>query len=427
MEQVEGDMDMKRMVLFVCVCILVMAAGCNNNKIEQVRTISVITHLEEKEFIQLYGNAFAEKFPNIKIKYNKIPDNGDIETFQNFHKKYDVIMYDSGFEEYARSGKLMEIDRSLIDIDHMYPPVISQIQTLGGGGKIYGLANGFLTDAIMYDKQLFDHYHIDYPTNGMTWDQLLQLAKRFPNDKLGADRIYGFGMPGTPYELIDQIRKVYELSFFDAQGAVNLHTPEWKKLLQLVLDGYAGGYIVPALDPFPDPSKTTEPVLRAMLFMTGGGSMSMDNSQIVSAPVSPFSNKVTSLNLCEISSISSQTKYPDEALEFIKFITSEEVAKRNLPQSECLPTRIDLVPQHNAEALTPFVSAGLGDTGIPREEPLNTNDLYTVMFQPVGEAYVKLFAKEITLDDAIAMIEEKAKNTLDKMKLEKTTTQDVQR
>lgn len=55
------------------------------------------------------------------------------------------------------------------------------------------MAPSISTRALFYNKDLFDRYGVPYPTNAMTWDDVLALAKRFPTKGEGEGRIYGFG------------------------------------------------------------------------------------------------------------------------------------------------------------------------------------------------------------------------------------------
>jgi len=158
--------------------ISILTSGCANDIFsEKEQTITVVTLREKEDFDRLYGNAFAQKHPNIKLKLthlNYITMNS--KSFEN----QDVIMFPvaSYFQEFANAGKLMEFDRNMLDIQNLYSPVISYIEKLGNG-RLYGLSNSFSTQGLQFDKQMFAKYNVEYPKDGMTWEEIIQTAKKF--------------------------------------------------------------------------------------------------------------------------------------------------------------------------------------------------------------------------------------------------------
>ncbi|MDG0873339.1 extracellular solute-binding protein [Paenibacillus thiaminolyticus] len=45
---------------------------------------------------------------------------------------------------------------------------------------MYGLSPTFVSSAVYYNKDLFEQYGVTPPQDKMTWEQLLDLAARFP-------------------------------------------------------------------------------------------------------------------------------------------------------------------------------------------------------------------------------------------------------
>ncbi|WP_410767745.1 ABC transporter substrate-binding protein [Fontibacillus sp. BL9] len=80
--------------------------------------------------------------------------------------------------------------RDHYNIDTIYPSITSFLREQGGG-KLYGFAPTFQRQVIFYNMDLFDQYGIEPPHDGMTWQELIDLAGRFPNGGDEQSRIYG--------------------------------------------------------------------------------------------------------------------------------------------------------------------------------------------------------------------------------------------
>src|SRR5690606_15788874 len=107
-----------------------------------------------------------------------------------------------------------------------------------GGGQLYGLAPEFYAQALFYNKALFDAYGISHPTDRMSWEEVLQLAARFPSDGTDGDRIYGlkYGYQMNLFQLGTQIGATNELTLVDPTTmTVTIGTEGWKAAFDTAL------------------------------------------------------------------------------------------------------------------------------------------------------------------------------------------------
>src|SRR5690606_22109022 len=137
-----------------------------------------------------YGMLFYALHPNIEVEVvstqNLRP--GPEDDYQEMLTKFiedeqpDILMIDSSqYEEFARDGKIASLEpyitKDKFDLEGLVPGMIDFMKEKGGG-EVYGLSPQFYSQAVYYNKDMFDQYNIEYPTDKMSWEGLLQLAQR---------------------------------------------------------------------------------------------------------------------------------------------------------------------------------------------------------------------------------------------------------
>ncbi|MFC4306302.1 extracellular solute-binding protein [Cohnella boryungensis] len=68
----------------------------------------------------------------------------------------------------------------------MMAPTVSEYIRSIGSGRLYGLSNAYNSQALYYNKDLFDRAGVAYPRDGMNWEEVLQLAQRFNQAQSGS-------------------------------------------------------------------------------------------------------------------------------------------------------------------------------------------------------------------------------------------------
>ncbi|WP_027087494.1 ABC transporter substrate-binding protein [Cohnella panacarvi] len=262
--------------LAACLAItLAMTACMSSGKNDMVKldpdakgTLKIV-YPNEMDFYARYGNAFKAMFPNIELEIistsitftnaseeeikEKLKDSIKPPTPEEIleEQQPDVLFLSvDEYERLAKKGRLYDLDavmkRDKFDIDSYHPPFVELLKSLGDG-KLYGLSPTFTSRALFYNKNLFDQYGVPYPTDDMSWEEVLQLAARFPVHKDGDAPLYGLSLYSeyrTPLSLIASIGDAKGLSAFNEEDATfNIDTPEWKRIFQTVIDGYKSGSI----------------------------------------------------------------------------------------------------------------------------------------------------------------------------------------
>lgn len=401
-----------------------------------------------------YANFLENKYPKLKVDLISYSSLFAVEG-KNFDEEFDkwieehepdLIQFpqSSIFTRWAQENRLYELDPMIkatkFDIDGINSNIIEFIKKQGNG-KLYGLAPQFDSYALLYNKDLFDEYGVDYPVDRMNWEEILNLAKRFPQFDHEGDKLYGFylGHRSTAYDLIEQVGRVENLTVYDDQNQTfTIHTPEWKRIFELVLEGYREGFIF--LSDFKARTQDyflLNDLLENDLFLTSRAAMTIQsymyldylnptyireaqidlkgrplpNWDIVTVPV--YSHNRDSSNYFElwgIYAIRSNTSNLRAAWEYIAYANSDEMAKKwsKIPNIYLMSSRTEHNAMKDGRSLEPFYTLKPGDFVAPKWP----NDFFAHFNNLVSDEIHNVLEDKLTLDEALIVIEQKAQEAL---------------
>jgi multiple sugar transport system substrate-binding protein len=230
------------------------AVGCEatGSPESKKKTALKVLYYNEDAYYEDFGTLFAAQHPNIEVEV--VPTTGvspkDMDRYIQ-EKKPDVLILDQNnvFEQYAQDGLLYDLDplikRDKFNVEGIVPAVLSAVKAMGGG-KLYGLSPHFSSQAIYYNKTLFDKAGIPYPKDRMSWEDVMQLAQRFSAGKGDSkDRTAGI-MLGLydvhPYYTGLEIGRNMGLASVDQDTMkMIMDTSEWKNVYQLAFGAMKSG------------------------------------------------------------------------------------------------------------------------------------------------------------------------------------------
>lgn len=156
----------------------------------------------ETEKATKLAEEFMKENPDIKVEMEAIPYNAlhdKLITAMAAGTAPDVVRMDIIWvPEFASMGALLELDelikRDNINLSNFFP---GPLETVKWGGHYYGLPLDTNTLVLFYRKDLFAEAGIDHPPQ--TWQELLDFAKRLTKDKDGDGKIdqYGLAISGA--------------------------------------------------------------------------------------------------------------------------------------------------------------------------------------------------------------------------------------
>lgn len=273
----------------------------------------------------------------------------------------DVVVLDaSQYRVLARDGLLKQLDpliqQDKIDTNEFVPTVIDGLKAMGDN-NLYGLAPTFNSQALFYNKTIFKEAGVEPPTDNMTWEQVFDKAKLVTTGE-GKDRIYGFSFNhyfgSEPFWDMDNYVKPLNLRKLDDNADnMTVNTPKWenvwttfsKLVAQKIIPGndmempemQDGQYNPFQYDSFL--SGRVAMVLGDYSFINSDLSDAMKNADkikgftkfdwdVVTLPSHAEAPGVSGLvSLSSIFSINQKASNPDDAWDFIKFVSSDEWAK----------------------------------------------------------------------------------------------------
>ncbi|MCM3274113.1 ABC transporter substrate-binding protein [Paenibacillus elgii] len=471
-------MKRSRIGLTAGLAVAVLIAGCNSGggakptktlkELGKDEKASIkVVYWDKSYFFQQYGNLFSAKFPNIDVQVvsmqgfysdGKDPD----EEFKKLieEEKPDVLLFQTPdmFEKWANDGKLYQLDdvirQDKFDIENILPSVVEQIKAKGNG-NIYGLTPSFYGQALFYNKDLFEKHGVPLPKNKMTWNEVLDLAKRFPKDGQGDNRIYGFAENASyafmddkkqiAFQMMNSIGATSGLSFVDPdKGAVTIQSDGWKEALLATVEALKSGAVFAGGDEKFDPNKpmSMEDHMKKDLFATGrlamtvGGSYMISSLQraketlkdvtpvnwdIVTVPVDPKNPEVSnSVSLSGLFAVNANSSNPRAAWELVKYINSEEMAKL-LTKSEdgAMLSRTAYAKEREGRSMEPFYMLKMSENSLYK----NYNKIpYEFFYKPfnelAGTEIQSVIEGKKSVDDALKTMQEKGQEIYIKAKQE---------
>jgi multiple sugar transport system substrate-binding protein len=165
----------------------------------------------EERFMEAYGNQIKKKFPNYTLKF--IPQgtagNKTLEATLSAGQHVDILISSIGLTSTFLTQFNMQYDISDLikkynfDMSKLEPSTIDIQKQLANGG-IYGLPVSTTSATLFYNKAIFDKFGVAYPKEGMTWDQLYEVAKTLTRSE-GGQQYKGMTMSFQHLMLLNQL------------------------------------------------------------------------------------------------------------------------------------------------------------------------------------------------------------------------------
>ncbi|WP_238403182.1 ABC transporter substrate-binding protein [Paenibacillus mesophilus] len=442
----------------------VMLAGCGAGGTEaklkelgkdEKATIKVVSTTDERMFSQQYGQLFSVKYPNIDIQYVSTqgvikygPDtdfNKEYEKFLDEQKPDVLILSMDLYERMADSGKLYDLEpvirQDKFDLSGILPAVLDTIKSRSGG-KLYGLAPSFNSQALFYNKSLFDKNGVPYPKDEMSWEELLDLARRFPTTGDDATRAYGFGLGNLDslYRLVTMIGTTKGLNFVDPDSlTMTMKTDGWKQAAQLGLDAYKSKAVYRQNPNQQFRGGTMEDFYRQDPFIGGRVAMMISGTyyldslrqaktalrddmpqwDLVTVPVDAGNPGTTaSLSVNQIFAVNAQSPNVRAAWEFVKYINDNEYARvtSKTPAFGSITSRASYLKDTEGRNIEAFYKIK-GNSAAFNKAMANIPPAFIGQLYGIAEAEFKeALEGRKTIDEALQAIQEKGQIELTKAK-----------
>lgn len=290
----------------------------------------------EEVFNSSYGNALREKFPQYTIRYiqskagttmpEMVATKAQIDLFWTSIGNYETAL----FEHKLETDMTELIRKHGLDLQALEPTVIDAMKQISGG-KLYGVPVSTNSLALFYNKDIFDKFGAPYPTDSMTWNEANELAKRVTRN---ADGKQYYGIASSR----DHIIRMNPLSVPNVDMQTRKPTietdPRWKLLFETVFitpaedSGYRGAMAklkaLPAINQFAKEQNLAMLVYPNTLPTSVPNELKTMSWDIAPLPVFPDRPNVGAQSYPVYFGLTTQTKHPDEAMELLNYMISEE-------------------------------------------------------------------------------------------------------
>ncbi|GIP36157.1 ABC transporter substrate-binding protein [Paenibacillus sp. J2TS4] len=154
----------------------------------------------------------------------------------------DVVLFNyDQMSELVHENLLSPLDPMIKDdkfnTEDIVPAVIDGIKQMGNG-QIYALSPTFYSSALVYNKGMFDEAGVGYPTDGMNWDEIFELARRVSK---GDGKQHGFNFysysHGDLFNATQMYANAIRLRTFDENGEkMTVDSDSWEQAWKTIID-----------------------------------------------------------------------------------------------------------------------------------------------------------------------------------------------
>lgn len=149
----------------------------------------------EETFMRTFGDPIKQKYPYITPKFRNNVRGSSLEELIAAQEQVDVVFTSTGLSSRFTNVN-MQFDITPLLKEANYDESIIDAETLNAGkiiadGGLYGLPVYTVPATMYYNKDIFEKFGVDYPKDGLTWNDMHDIAARLTRMD-GDEKYYGF-------------------------------------------------------------------------------------------------------------------------------------------------------------------------------------------------------------------------------------------
>lgn len=241
-------------------------------------------------------------------------------------------------------------------LDAWYP---LPLELITYNGKVHAMPGDYMTMVLFYNSEMFQAAGLDPNTPPKTWNEFLEYAKKLTRDLNGDSRIdqWGFGVVGAKDPGFSLRFSPFLWSFGgdyltpDLKKSA-LDSPEAKEAFIFFVELYTKHKVVPPGLTAMNPQEVrTQMAQKKIAMKLGSGWVTpivnqlnpdLNAFEVLRCAPAPMKRKQTTAIWLSSWVMSPNTKYPNEAWELIKFITSKEMELKWFTDNRVTSSRKDV-------------------------------------------------------------------------------------
>ncbi|CAG7609184.1 hypothetical protein PAESOLCIP111_01141 [Paenibacillus solanacearum] len=307
-----------------------------------------------------------------------------------------------------------------IDISTINPVLMDSIKQLGDNRQIYGVPFTQNAFALWYNKAIFDKFGVPYPTDGMTWDQAAELAKKVSSNVDGVNYLGLYVTHGG----ITTFASPLSINLVDKKTQQANVPDVWKTMFERAMNIYNIPNNKPkavGLDTINAFIKDQNIAMAAYYsigmfsFLPQANGLDWDVVQLPSHPEAP--NKYLQADFHQLL-VSSTSKHTDAAMEVLKIALSEEV--QTIASRNGKLTVLNNAQVKDQWAADLEFAKGKNLKGIFKSEPstlIEQSKYNGPVDAAIRKAFVSVFEEKADMNTALRTAKEEADKKIAELKM----------
>ncbi|MFC6228842.1 ABC transporter substrate-binding protein [Paenibacillus allorhizosphaerae] len=432
----------KRWLAVLCSALMVVSAACSSSGTKSgdapgdksdafvikdpvtLRVLIEIPGMTDDEWNKYFTDPVQKKYPQISFEILRPTQGQTLNDLVAAGNIPDLIYGGPPQRERVDMQIPLDLREQLkkhdIDISKINPNIMDSIKQLGDNGELYGLPFTQNAFALWYNKGIFDKFGVPYPTDGMTWDQAAELAKKVSRLEGGVNYLGLYVTHGG----VTTFASPLSIEMVDKKTQQALVPDIWKTIFERAMKIYDIPNNKPkvvGLDTINAFIKDQNIAMAAYYsigmfsFLPQAKGLDWDVVQLPSHPEAP--NKYLQADYHQFL-VSRTSKHIDAAMEVLKIALSDEV--------QTIATRSGkLTVLKNAQILDQFAAdqefaKGKNIKGIFKSEPstLIPQSKYNgPVDAAIRKAFVSVFEGKTDINTALRTAKEEADKNIANIKL----------
>jgi len=378
----------------IIVLIIICLVGCSSNSnIDNLNSdIQLkIGYRSAENFKERYSNLVNQKFPSLNysvVSLYEMIDQGS--NNQQIAASTDIIFVPNEMmSDFINDGLLINLEplitKNKLDLAKYHPEIIEYTRSLGEG-KLFGIPTSIRGTLLVYNKDIFDAHQIDYPHDGMTWEEVLNVAQLFPQNGLVNSAFLSS-------EIIYEIGRIRNLQAYNSDfGTVNIANEQWEDVWNLVITPLRSEALSLQRNSFLNNEA-------AMAFLSDSNSQVIEehtNWETITMPIDPHYPTETNYTFTDgFYALSANTQHVNESFELLQFFLSPQISQLEKANRHHTISIYKNDPPLKAEQSMLKLKPGSIDyEGLPYE------------FFLIGETTIKeLLSSNLSIEDALAAMQ----------------------
>lgn len=190
-----------------------------------------------QDFNELIAEPVKRKYPHLTVELNASTESP--QTLLARAEVFDfLVTFHGNIPPYKELGILMDMDplakKHNFDLGRFDPGALEAIRVISDKGELYALPYAANLNALYYNKDIFDKFGIDYPSDGLSWTETIEIAKRVTKTDDGIQ------YRGLDTDAIERLLFPLSLLLIDARShQVQVNSEPYKRVFETAKQMYS--------------------------------------------------------------------------------------------------------------------------------------------------------------------------------------------